>query len=250
MKTKSTAVRLFGGLLMAVALLPWLGGTAAQAAVTVHVDTKWIGTSSTTAGVNHADCNYEEIKQAHTGTGWHFVLTGTTGLTSFTAYFNTGAVTVTTTETASGVIVQGGKGAVVYTSTAATLVAGPSTFPGDGISNGGEDIMQLSHICTGTPTTPPSTPVSTPVTTPASTPASTPAKTPPASVLPTKASSSPSTSVEAVKNKKPPAVLPKTGSGMSLGMALTVSFGLLLGGAALMFFPRGLTVEKGKRRRH
>jgi hypothetical protein len=37
---------------------------------------------------------------------------------------------------------------------------------------------------------------------------------------------------------------------MSLGMALTVSFGLLLGGAALMFFPRGLTVEKGKRRRH
>src|SRR6186997_1769634 len=80
MKTKSTAIRLLGGLLMAVALLPWLGGTAAQAAVTVHVDKKWIGTSPASAGVNFSDCNYDEIKQTHTGTGWHFVLTGTTGL--------------------------------------------------------------------------------------------------------------------------------------------------------------------------
>jgi hypothetical protein len=40
---------------------------------------------------------------------------------------------------------------------------------------------------------------------------------------------------------------------MSLGMALAISLGLLLGGAALMFAPRGLTVrggDKGKRRRH
>ena len=46
MKHKTTAVRLLGGLLMAVALLPWLGGAAAQAAVNVHLDTKWIGTSA------------------------------------------------------------------------------------------------------------------------------------------------------------------------------------------------------------
>ena len=34
MKHKTTAIRLLGGLLMAVALLPWVSGTAAQAATT------------------------------------------------------------------------------------------------------------------------------------------------------------------------------------------------------------------------
>ena len=243
MKRKTTAVRLVGGLLMAVALLPWVGGTAAQAAVNVHVDKKWIGTSGTDATVSRADCGYDEIKLVHTGTGWHFVLTGTTGLTSFTAFFQTaGAVTVTTTETASGVIVQGGKGAVVYTPTADKLVAGASGYPGDGTSTGGEDIMQLSHLCTGTPTTPPSSPPATTSSAPATTSSSAPA-----AVSSSKAAS-PSTSVKGVKNAKPPAVLPKTGSGMSTGMALAISLGLLLGGAALMFVPRALSADKGKRR--
>ena len=235
MKHKTTAVRLLGGLLMAVALLPWLGGAAAQAAVNVHVDKKWIGFNAN-GDITHASCAYDEIKQVHTGTGWHFVLTGTTGLTSFTAFFQTaGAVTVTTTETAAGVIVQGGKGAVIYTNTADTLKAGASGYPGDGESTGGEDIMQLSHICTGTPTTSP--PVSTPP----------PGTTSAPAVAPTTAKASPSTSVKAVKNAKPPAVLPKTGSGMSLGTALAVSLGLLLGGAALMTLPRRVAVERKRR---
>ena len=240
MKHKTTAVRLLGGLLMAVALLPWLGGAAAQAAVNVHLDKKWIGFNAT-GDITHASCAYDEVKQVHTGTGWHFVLTGTTGLTSFTAYFQTaGPVTVTTTETAAGVIVQGGKGAVIYTNTADTLVAGPSTYPGDGVSTGGEDILQLSHICTGTPTSPP----------PSSPPASTtsaPATTTAPAVAPTTAKASPSASVKGVKNAKPPAVLPKTGSGMSLGTALAISLGLLLGGAALMVAPRRLAVERKRR---
>ena len=244
MKHKTTAVRLLGGLLMAVALLPWLGGAAAQAAVNVHLDKKWIDFNAT-GDITHASCAYDEIEQVHTGTGWHFVLTGTTGLTSFTAYFQTaGAVTVTTTETAAGVIVQGGKGAVIYTNTADTLKAGPSGYPGDGESTGGEDIMQLSHICTGTPTTSP--PVTTPppgTTTPPPGTTSAPAVAPST----TKAAPKPSTSVEGVKNAKPPAVLPKTGSGMSLGTALAISLGLLLAGAALMSLPRRVAVERKRR---
>jgi LPXTG-motif cell wall-anchored protein len=238
MKHKTTAVRLLGGLLMAVALLPWVSGTAAQAAVTVHLDKKWIGFNSATGEVQHADCAYTEIQQTHSGTGWHFVLTGGSGLTSFTAYFQTaGAVTVTTTETASGVIVQDGKGAVIFTPTNDTLVAGPSTYPGDGTAASG-DVLQLSHICTGIPTTPPSSP---PVTT------SAPATTTAPAVAPTTAKASPSASVAGVKNAKPPAVLPKTGSGMSLGTALAISLGLLLGGAALMSLPRRVAVQRNRR---
>jgi hypothetical protein len=95
--------------------------------------------------------------------------------------------------------------------------------------------------------TPPSTP---PVTTSSAPVVVVKSSSAPASVLPSKATTKATTEVKGVKNRKPPAVLPHTGSGMSLGMALTVSFGLLLGGAALMFAPRGLTAEKGKRRRH
>jgi len=241
MKHKTTAVRLLGALLMAVALLPWVSGTAAQAAVTVHLDKKWIGFNSATGEVQHSDCAYAEIQQTHSGTGWHFVLTGGSGLTTFTAYFQTaGAITVTTTETASGVIVQDGKGAVIFTPTADTLVAGPSTYPGDGTAASG-DTLQLSHICTGIPSTPPSTPPATTTTPPVTT-------TTPAAPGTTTAAASPSTSVQGAKNAKPPAVLPKTGSGMSLGTGLAISLGLLLGGAALMFGSGRVALAKGKRR--
>ena len=73
-----------------------------------------------------------------------------------------------------------------------------------------------------------------------------------ASVLPTKASTTPEdeTSVEGTKAGRAPNVLPRTGSGMSLGTGLAISFGLLLGGAALLFVPRRLALEKGQHRRH
>ncbi|HEX6935683.1 MAG TPA: hypothetical protein VF227_04105 [Actinomycetes bacterium] len=45
--------------------------------------------------------------------------------------------------------------------------------------------------------------------------------------------------------------LAATGSGLSVGMALAVSLGLLLGGAALLAVPGRLAVERGRhRRRH
>jgi hypothetical protein len=116
-------------------------------------------------------------------------------------------------------------------------------FTNAGLTNPG-GTPAISHVtfCTGGPTTPPSTPATTP---PATTPAAT---TPPASVAPTTAAASPSTSVKAAKNAKPPAVLPKTGSGMSLGTGLAISLGLLLGGAALMFGSSRVALAKGKRR--
>jgi hypothetical protein len=246
MKIKNTALRLAGAAMIAVALAPWVGGAAAQAAVTVHLDKKWIGTSSTSETVVHSDCSYAELTATHTGTGWHFVLPGGDGLTTFTAYFQTaGALTVTTTETATGVIVQGGKGAVIYTPTDDTLVAGPSTYPGDGeAATAGTGDMQLSHICTGSTPTP--TPTPSQSTTPA-TVTTTPATvttTPAASVLPTKASASPEVSVKGTK-----AVLPHTGSDVKVGLLLATSLALLLGGGAMMMLP-GLAPARGKRRRH
>jgi hypothetical protein len=239
--------------MMAVALAPWVGGVAAQAAVTVHLDKKWIGTSSTTETVVHADCSYAELTATHTGTGWHFVLPGGDGLTTFTAYFQSaGALTVTTTETATGVVVQGGKGAVIYTPTDDTLVAGPSTYPGDGeAADAGTGDMQLSHICTGTPVETTSAPVTTTAPATTSAPVTTPATvtTPPASVLATTAKASPAVSVKGTKAGTVKSVLPHTGSGLPVGVLLGTSLALLLGGGALMMLP-GLAPARGKRRRH
>jgi hypothetical protein len=248
MKVKNTALRLAGAAMMAVALAPWVGGAAAQAAVTVHLDKKWIGTSSTDANLVHDDCSYEELTATHTGTGWHFVLPSGGGLTTFTAYFQSaGALTVTTTETATGVIVQGGMGAVIYTPTDDTLVAGASTYPGDGLAaDAGNNNMQLSHICTGSTPTPTPTPSTS--TSVATTPA-TVTTTPAASVLPTKASASPAVSVKGTKAGTVKAVLPHTGSGVPVGLLLATSLALLLGGGALMMLP-GLAPARGKRRRH
>jgi hypothetical protein len=253
MNVKNTALRLAGAAMMAVALAPWVGGAAAQAAVTVHLDKKWIGTSSASTTVVHDTCSYAELTATHTGTGWHFVLPGGDGLTTFTAYFQSaGALTVTTTETATGVVVQGGKGAVIYTPTDDTLVAGPSTYPGDGeAADAGTGDMQLSHICTGTPVETTSAPVTTTAPATTSAPVTTPATvtTPPASVLATTAKASPAVSVKGTKAGTVKAVLPHTGSGLPVGVLLATSLALLLGGGALMMLP-GLAPARGKRRRH
>jgi hypothetical protein len=254
MKVKNTALRLAGAAMIAVALAPWVGGAAANAAVTVYLDKKWTGTNSATSNVSQAGCAYAEVQQEHAGQGWHFVLPGGDGLTTFTANFQSaGQVTVTTTETAKGVIVQGGKGAVVYTPTDDVLVAlaAFADHAGQGsAASAGTNDMQLSHLCNGeaTPTETPTPSVST--TTPA-TVTTTPATvtSTPASVLATTAKASPAVSVKGTKAGTVKAVLPHTGSGVKVGLLLATSLALLLGGGALMMLP-GLAPARGKRRRH
>ena len=182
----------------------------------------------------------------HTGTGWHFVLPGGTGLTSFTANFQTaGAVTVTTTETATGVIVQDGKGAVIYTNTADTLVDGAGGYPGQGTAaTAGNNDMQLSHICTGTPTTPPSTAAGHDDHLAAGTrPRAGP-------VAPTTAKASPSTSVQAAKKPSRRQSCRRPARTCRSAPALAISLGLLLGGAALMFGSGRVAAGQGQARRH
>ncbi len=260
MKIRSTMMRLAGAGMIAVAVVPWLGGASASAAVTVYVDAKWNGTDSATSTVTQAGCAYDEVTDiTHNSQGWHFVLPGGSGLTTFTANFQTaGQVTVTTTDTVNGVIVQGGKGAVVFTDGADVLLstAAFANHPGQGTAaTAGNSDMQLSHLCNDTPTppeesTPPAstppqtTPVTTPVTTPATTPVTTPAaSTPATSVLPTKATHSSDTSVEAVKV---PRELPHTGGSDLLGLG-AVSVGLLLLGGALFAAPN-LALQRSDRR--
>ncbi len=260
MKIRSTMMRLAGAGMIAVAVVPWLGGASASAAVTVYVDAKWNGTDSATSTVTQAGCAYDEVTDiTHNSQGWHFVLPGGSGLTTFTANFQTaGQVTVTTTDTVNGVIVQGGKGAVVFTDGADVLLstAAFANHPGQGTAaTAGNSDMQLSHLCNDTPTppeesTPPAstppqtTPVTTPVTTPATTPVTTPAaSTPATSVLPTKVANSPKTSVEAVKV---PRELPHTGGSDLLGLG-AVSVGLLLLGGALFAAPN-LALQRSNRR--
>jgi hypothetical protein len=256
MNVKNTALRLAGAAMVAVALAPWVGGAAANAAVTVYLDKKWTGTDSATSTVSQAGCAYAEVHQTHAGQGWHFVLPGGDGLTTFTANFQkAGRVTVTTTETAAGVIVQGGSGAVVYTPTDDVLVALAifADHAGQGsAATAGNNDMQLSHLCNGeaTPTPTPSVSTSSAVVTTPSTVTTTPAKvTTPASVLATTAKASPAVSVKGTKAGTVKAVLPHTGSGLPVGVLLATSLALLLGGGALLMLP-GLAPARGKRRRH
>jgi hypothetical protein len=159
MQVRKAVLRAAGAAMVIFAVAPWIGAGSASASVTVFVADKWSGTdSATTTAVPTAGCEYAEITTTHTGQGWHFVLPGGGGLTSFSANFATaGTITVTTTETAAGVIVQGGKGAVVYTPTddVLTSTAAFADHPGTGTAaSAGSNDMQLSHLC-GEGVTPP-----------------------------------------------------------------------------------------------
>jgi hypothetical protein len=159
MKLRSTMMRLAGAGMIAVAVVPWLGGGSASAAVNVYVAAKWNGTDSATSNVSQAGCDYAEVTDiAHHSQGWHFVLPGGSGLTTFSANFQSaGKVTVTTTDSVRGVIVQGGKGAVVFTNGDDVLLnsADFANHPGQGsAATAGNNDMQLSHLCTGGPTPP------------------------------------------------------------------------------------------------
>jgi hypothetical protein len=219
MKTKNRIAGLFGAAAIAAAVIPFAGTAPAMAAEDCPAGTTLVAKFQNNGGNYTLDA-------------------GTPGVVTITNGTNSGG-NFTSTVVITAVFVKGGTASKTDLYPAGVF---SGSFSSGGLVNEGEQVPAISHVsfCTGPTTPPPSTPVTTPVTTPASTPA--------ASVLPTKASAT--TEVKGTKNQKPPAILPKTGAGLSLGMALAISLGLLLGGAALMFFPRGLTAEKGKRRRH
>jgi len=219
---RKTSVRLLGVAIMAAAITPWLGGVA-SADLAVSGDPR-----ATAHDGNAVTC----LDAGLAGTD----ITASVTHTDDGKYIDITAVPAG--KSVTGVVVKGGNAYNVY------LPGALGALPWLDLHaplNGSEGPAGLSHyyIC-GVDSPPPSSP---PVTTPPATTSTTPA-----SVAPTTAAASPSTSVKAVKNAKPPAVLPKTGSGMSLGTGLAISLGLLLGGAALMFGSGRLAVAKGKRR--
>jgi len=260
MQVRKAVLRAAGAAMVVFAVAPWIGAGSASAAGIAYVDPKWGADGGTNSATNQTvlrdSCAYDELADvAHAGTGWHFVMTGGDGLTTFTAHFvNAGDITVTTTDGASGAIVQAGKGAVVYTPTDDTLV-NVDAAPFNGHSGYGsaatDDVMQLSHLCSGVtpPTSPPpsspppsSTPVTTPVTTPVSTPPTTASQQ--VSVLPTKKSSTPKTSVLGTKAGSE---LPHTGNGLPVTALVVISLGLLAGGGALVAAPAVARSKKPRR---
>src|SRR3954465_13436377 len=215
-----TTARLGAGGLTAVvgaALVAFTGLATAHAAgegpavATNHplLDGKWNGKSDTNSGAGAGDCDYSEIKTTHTGIGWHFVLPGNVAdMSSFTAHFLTaGDVQVTTTETSKGVIVQGGKGAVIYTPTHDTLTASSTwtdengQHAGQAVNNGASDhYLQLSHICDKS-----ASPTPTPTDSESPTPTPTNTKSESPSVNPTSATQSPDIQVEGEHASRAPA---------------------------------------------
>jgi hypothetical protein len=258
--------RITGGALLAAALVPWALAGTASAAVTVYVDAKWDGTNSATVDITHAACDYTELAGVtHDGVGWHFVLPGGTGLTEFSANFaDAGVITVTTTNTADGAVVQDGKGAVVYTPGDDVLesISDFADHPGQGsAATAGENDMQLSHLCTGeTPpvTTPPeTTPVTTtPVTTTpvTTTPVSTPPEsTPPETIITTTAPETVPTTAPVTSSVSPSVLgtktgLPVTGNRLPLLSVIAISAALVLAGLALLALPGHVAVERHRRK--
>jgi hypothetical protein len=240
MNVKNTALRLAGAAMIAVAMAPWVGGSAASAAApaTFNATVKQDQVPTTAANVENKQTDCPNWAVGDPEDSFHFVTDGGFNFVSLTVEFSTGTVTTTTfgPPDASHAYVEAPAGATLVN---AWATLDPAPEPG----TPGAD-FQLSHVCVGTPVTSSSPPPSsTPVT--SSAPATTPvATTPAASVLPTKASSTPEVSVKGTKT-----VLPHTGSGLPVGVLLGTSLALLLGGGALMMLP-GLAPARGKRRRH
>jgi hypothetical protein len=244
MNVKNTALRLAGVAMIAVAMAPWVGGSAASAAApaTFNATVKQEQVPTTAADVENKQTDCPNWAVGDPEDSFHFVTDGGFTFVSLTVEFSTGTITTTTfgPPDASHAYVEAPAGATLVN---AWATLDPAPEPG----TPGAD-FQLSHVCVGTPvvtTSPP--PSSTPVT--SSAPVTTPATvtTPPASVLPTTAK--PAVSVEGTKAGTVKAVLPHTGSGVKVGLLLATSLALLLGGGAMMMLP-GLAPARGKRRRH
>jgi hypothetical protein len=254
MQVRKAVLRAAGAAMVACAIAPWIGAGSASASVTVFVDSKWNGENSATSQVEHLSCDFGGLTLPQSGVGWHFVLPGGSGLSSFSANFlHAGTITVGTTDSPSGAIVQGGMGAVVFTpdnDILTSIVAAPfSDHPGWGTAeSSGPNDMQLSHLCSDVtpPTSPPpsSPPPSTATVTPPTSITPPTSVTPAASVLPTK-KSTPKTSVLGTKAGSE---LPHTGNSLPVTALVVISLGLLAGGGALVAAP---AVAKSKKpRRH
>lgn len=157
-----------GGVVAATAMTMSLGfvlsnpSIAAPVAI-AYLDPKWTGANSADNPVATQSCDFQEVAQTHSGVGWHFAGAGNSGISSFTVDFaSAGIITVTTTETSSGVVVQSGKGAVVWTPSDDTLVALAGTPDNNAaqatVSSLGNNDMQLSGLCTAVSTSPSPTP--------------------------------------------------------------------------------------------
>jgi hypothetical protein len=251
MKIKSTVVRLLGAsMLMAAAVTPFVVGSSATAA----------NPSDDCPEGTTAVAKYE-----WKGSGYVAEFGGDV----VTVTGNTTSGTFSSTVAISAVFVKGAQDGKTDFYDPPVL---SGTFTSSGLTNPG-GTPAISHVtfCTGGPstpeTTPPTTTSSAPVTTTSSAPVTTTSSAPvtttssapvtttssaPVSVLPTQATSSEAEETDvAVEGTKAGGELAATGSGMSLGMALAISLGLLLAGAALMFVPRRLAVQRGShRRRH
>ena len=285
MTTKRTAVRLLGAAMMTLAIAPWVGGGSAsaitKAAADISVKDSQVPTTAEDVANQQTDC--PGFVEGGAFDVWHFVLDGNThDFVELTAEFSTGNVTITSfgPPSAKHAYVQTPAGSVL--NDAYADVTPNTNLPGD---------FQLSHVCVGTPPTTTSAPATTttsapatttttattsaPVTTTTTATTSAPATTTTgsattttaaaaattatsgASVLPTKVEASESAAegtevaVAVEGTKTGGGQLAATGSGLSVGMALAVSLGLLLGGAALLAVPGRLAVERGRhRRRH
>jgi hypothetical protein len=234
MKVKNTALRLAGAAMIAVALAPWVGGSAsavtrADADIFLKVSQRNTDPATLPAEQKQTDC--PGFVASEPFDYFHFVLDGDSHqFVEVTAEFSTGNVTLVVDPQSKHAYVKAPTGSILLDAYA-DVTPDDASIPSD---------FQLSHVCLGTPT-PPSTPPTTPatVTTTPATVASTPA-----AVLPTKASASPEVSVKGTKT-----VLPHTGSGVKVSLMLATSLALLLGGGAMMMLP-GLAPARGKRRKH
>lgn len=286
MRKTSTAVRMAGAAMMALAVVPWIGGgnaaAVARADADIFVKDSQVPTTASAFTSKQTDC--PGFVASEPFDYFHFVLDGNDHVfVELTAEFSTGNVTVFPND----------KHAYVKAPAGATLndayatVSPDSDVPSD---------FQLSHVCVGTVSTSTSsaststsvvTTSSAPITTPATIPATTASTSAPVtsttsaavtsttsapaasqttvetSVLPTKIGNSDDTAgggqesedveVEGTKagTEVESGVLAATGSRTPLGLTLAISLALLLGGAAMLFVPRRLAVERGAHhRRH
>lgn len=256
------ALVILAPLALAVAVGAGPAAAAKPPAATDHplLDAHWNGVSDASAGVATAPCDYQEVDLPHSGVGWHFVLPGKpANMSSFSANFATaGTITVTTTESPAGVIVQSGKGAVVWTPTHDTLtaIAGWHDANGDHAGQGvnsapNNHYLQLSHIC-GTGPTPTETESTSP--TPSETESESPSESPSESESPevvVSETSSAGTEVEGEKVTKTQGeqtALPATGTDLRWAFALALA--MLALGAVLVVAPDRFASGIGYRRRH
>src|SRR3954452_18842819 len=146
--------------------------TAAYASSTISIKSSQVPIRASEFG-EHSDCAFPEVpSRTPPMYGWHFVLPGGTAtFDSLTAHFaSAGDVTLPGPD---GGFVQGGKGAVVYTSTDDTLTGAVATIEG----STPQGYFVLSNTCVPASPTPSASVSATATETPSGTPSATASET-------------------------------------------------------------------------